>query len=189
MLWFLENGAKAGKPVILDADGLNILAMHPQWMKFIGEQTILTPHMGEMSRLCGLNVSELKEDPVARAYQYAEKSGGVLVLKDACTVVTDRNEKLYLNLSGNSGMATAGSGDVLSGMLAGVFCMYLNNIKVPDPARMAALGVFLHGLCGDRAADAAGTRGMNARNILDAIPLVLRDFETGNREEHYGKIQ
>ena len=64
-------------------------------------------HMGEMSRLCGLDVSELKEDPVARAYQYAEKSGGVLVLKDACTVVTDRNEKLYLNLSGNSGMATA----------------------------------------------------------------------------------
>ena len=86
-------------------------------------------------------------------------------------------------------MAAAGSGDVLSGMLAGVFCMYLNNIKVPDPARMAALGVFLHGLCGDRAADAAGTRGMNAHNILDAIPLVLRDFETGNREEHYGKIQ
>ena len=88
MLWFLENGAKAGKPVILDADGLNILAMHPQWMKFIGKQTILTPHMGEMSRLCGLDVSELKEDPVACAYQYAEKSGGVLVLKDACTVIT-----------------------------------------------------------------------------------------------------
>ena len=63
MLWFLENGAKAGKPVILDADGLNILAMHPQWMKFLGEQTILTPHMGEMSRLCGLDVSELKGRP------------------------------------------------------------------------------------------------------------------------------
>ena len=86
-------------------------------------------------------------------------------------------------------MAAAGSGDVLSGMLAGVFCMYLSSDKGPDPARMAALGVFLHGLCGDRAADISGTRGMNARNILDAIPLVLRDFETGNREEHYGKIQ
>lgn len=187
--WFLAHGNQAGKPVILDADGLNLLSMNPGWKQYLKGNTVLTPHMGEMGRLTGLSISELKEDPVGAASDYAKETGAVCVLKDAGTVTAGCRDEIYINMSGNAGMAAAGSGDVLSGMLAGVFCMYLNNIKVPDPARMAALGVFLHGLCGDRAADAAGTRGMNARNILDAIPLVLRDFETGNREEHYGKIQ
>ena len=181
MLWFLENGAKAGKPVILDADGLNILAMHPQWMKLIGEQTILTPHMGEMSRLCGLDVSELKEDPVARAYQYAEKSGGVLVLKDACTVVTDRNEKLYLNLSGNSGMATAGSGDVLSGIIAAVLCMYLSCEEEQELSYKAALAVYIHGLCGDIAREKKGSHGMTAKDMIEALPEVLKLAEVQSK--------
>lgn len=181
MLWFLENGAKAGKPVILDADGLNILAMHPQWMKFLGEQTILTPHMGEMSRLCGLDVSELKEDPVARAYQYAEKSGGVLVLKDACTVVTDRNEKLYLNLSGNSGMATAGSGDVLSGIIAAVLCMYLSCEEEQELSYKAALAVYIHGLCGDIAREKKGSHGMTAKDMIEALPEVLKLAEVQSK--------
>ena len=86
---------------------------------------------------------KLKEDPVARAYQYAEKSGGVLVLKDACTVVTDRNEKLYLNLSGNSGMATAGSGDVLSGIIAAVLCMYLSCEEEQELSYKAAMAVYI----------------------------------------------
>lgn len=181
MLWFLENGAKAGKPVILDADGLNILAMHPQWMKFIGKQTILTPHMGEMSRLCGLDVSELKEDPVACAYQYAEKSGGVLVLKDACTVITDRNEKLYLNLSGNSGMATAGSGDVLSGIIAAVLCMYLSCEEEQELSYKAALAVYIHGLCGDIAREKKGSHGMTAKDMIEALPEVLKLAEVQSK--------
>ena len=181
MLWFLENGAKAGKPVILDADGLNILAMHPQWMKFIGKQPILTPHMGEMSRLCGLDVSELKEDPVACAYQYAEKSGGVLVLKDACTVVTDRNEKLYLNLSGNSGMATAGSGDVLSGIIAAVLCMYLSCEEEQELSYKAALAVYIHGLCGDIAREKKGSHGMTAKDMIEALPEVLKLAEVQSK--------
>lgn len=181
MLWFLENGAKAGKPVILDADGLNILAMHPQWMKFLGEQTILTPHMGEMSRLCGLDVSELKEDPVARAYQYAEKSGGVLVLKDACTVVTDQNEKLYLNLSGNSGMATAGSGDVLSGIIAAVLCMYLSCEEERELSYKAAMAVYIHGLCGDIAREKKGSHGMTAKDMIEALPEVLKLAEVQSK--------
>ena len=174
MLWFLENGTKAGKPVILDADGLNLLAMHPQWMKFIGEQTVLTPHMGEMSRLCGLSVSELKEKTAACACQFAGEKGGVLVLKDACTVVADQKENLYLNLSGNSGMATAGSGDVLSGVIAAVLCMYLSCGEDRDLSFKAALAVYIHGLCGDIARERKGTHGMTAKDMIEALPEVLK---------------
>ncbi len=83
--------------------------------------------MGEMSRLCGFDLELYRKIQVDRqiAVDYAEETGAVCVLKDACTVITDGNDEMYLNLSGNSGMATAGSGDVLSGILAAVLCMYL----------------------------------------------------------------
>ena len=174
MRWFLENGTKSGKSVILDADGLNLLAAHPQWMKFIDRQTVLTPHMGEMSRLSGVPISELKKDPLAHAWEFAGKNGGVLVLKDACTVVADQKENLYLNLSGNSGMATAGSGDVLSGVIAAVLCMYLNCGEERELSYKAALAVYIHGLCGDIAMEKKGTHGMTAKDMVEALPEVLK---------------
>lgn len=171
MLWFLEKGAASGKPVVLDADGLNLLAQHPKWMEFITEKTVLTPHMGEMKRLTGISIEELKKDPVSAAFEYATKSGGVCVLKDACTVTADGKENLFLNLSGNAGMATAGSGDVLSGIIAAVTCMYLREEK--NMGYIAALGVYIHGLCGDKAKEKKGMHGMTAKDIALALPEVL----------------
>ncbi|MDD5802998.1 MAG: NAD(P)H-hydrate dehydratase [Clostridia bacterium] len=177
MFWFLENGTKAGKPIILDADGLNILAKHPQWMKIIGEHTILTPHIGEMSRLTGMAISDLKRDPVDAAYKFASETGCVCVLKDACTVIADQKQNLYLNLSGNSGMATAGSGDVLSGMIAAVLCMYLSTDQDKALSYKAALAVYIHGLCGDLASKKKGLHGMTAKDLTEALPEVLKIAE------------
>ena len=172
--WFLSHAAWCGKPVILDADGLNLLAIHGEWKKYLGEQVILTPHLGEMSRLTGKSIGEIRENLAETASLYAEETHTVCVLKDACTVVASEKGKQYLNMSGNAGMATAGSGDVLSGVLAGVLCMFLAAEKKPAYGQMAALGVLIHGLAGDMAAENVGERGMTARDIIRFLPEVLK---------------
>ena len=105
---------------------------------------------------------------------YVEETHTVCVLKDACTVVASEKGEKYLNMSGNAGMATAGSGDVLSGVLAGVLCMFLAAEKKPAYGLMAALGVLIHGLAGDMAAENVGERGMTARDIIRFLPEVLK---------------
>ena len=95
-------------------------------------------------------------------------------MKDACTVVSGASEERYLNISGNAGMATAGSGDVLSGVIAGVLCMYLKAERKPSMAMMAALGVYVHGLAGDLAAETVGQRGMTAGDIIRFLPEILK---------------
>lgn len=177
MLWFLKNGTAKGKPVILDADALNLLEIHPDWMEFLNERTILTPHMGEMSRLTGMGVPELKKDPAAFAFAFAQKTKAVCVLKDACTVTVGADEILYFNLSGNSGMATAGSGDVLSGVMAAVLCMYLSEENQRPFSSQAAFAVYLHGLCGNLAAKKKGMHGMKAGDLIEALPKVLKNSE------------
>ena len=89
-------------------------------------------------------------------------------------MVSDASGELYLNLSGNAGMATAGSGDVLSGVLAGIQCMYLAAEKKPSPVVLAALGVYVHGLAGDMAAESVGQRGMTAGDIIRFLPEILK---------------
>ncbi len=178
MLWFLKNGSEAGKPVVIDADGLNLLAEHPEWMEYINENTVLTPHMGEMSRLTGSSISHLKEDPAAAVFEFAGRSGVTCVLKDACTVIADQEEHLYFNLSGNSGMATAGSGDVLSGIMAAVLCMYRGAKEKPPVSYQTAMAVYIHGLCGDFARRKKGTHGMTAKDLIEALPEVLKLSES-----------
>lgn len=173
--WFLKRAFEEKKPVILDADGLNLLADHPKWIEYLGEHVILTPHIGEMSRLNGLGPKEILSDRLKTAIEFATKTGAVLVMKDACTVVAGSQEENYVNLSGNAGMATAGSGDVLSGVLAGVICRFLH---AGDPISMnkkAALGVYLHGAAGDLAAEKFGVPGMKSSDIIPYIPEVLRE--------------
>ena len=87
--------------------------------RFLGRNVIITPHLGEMSRLLGSSIGEIQEKLIRTAVNYAKETGAICVLKDACTVVADETGETCLNLSGNAGMATAGSGDVLSGVLAG----------------------------------------------------------------------
>ena len=166
---------------VLDADGLNLLAAHPQWYQYLGEHVVLTPHIGEMSRLSGRTIQEIQHEIADTALKCAAETGSVCVLKDACTVIADEKGQMYLNLSGNSGMATAGSGDVLSGILAAVLCMYLKTEEQPPMVLKAALGVYLHGLCGDLAAAEKGKRSMLAGDIIEYLPkaLAIGEEESG----------
>lgn len=172
--WFLSKAAACGKPVILDADGLNLLAVHEDWKRFLGENVILTPHIGEMSRLCGRGIGDIQDCLAQTAADYAKETNAICVLKDACTVVADAAGEMYLNLSGNAGMATAGSGDVLSGVLAGILCMYHTQEKKLPQVQIAALGVYIHGLAGDLAAEKVGQRGMTAGDIIRFLPEILK---------------
>lgn len=182
--WFLRNAAKECKPVILDADGLNLLAMHPEWNSCLSDRVTVTPHLREMGRLSGKSIGQIQHRIGQTAREFARETGAVCVLKDACTVVADKDGRTYLNLSGNPGMATAGSGDVLSGVLAAIQCMYLGE-ECPDHGMRAALGVYLHGKSGDLAAEEIGTRGMTARDIIRMIPRVLRRIS--DEKENTGK--
>lgn len=186
-------------PLILDADGLNLLSKHPEWKQYFWcSQIICTPHLGEMSRLSrnfitqkdsvsalkaenrALSIPEIQESLIQTASDFARENEVICVLKDAVTVIADpKRDFCWINQSGNSGMATAGSGDVLSGILAGVLCSFCSD---PDNrvslAEQAALGVFLHGLAGDKAAEEKGTYGMKAGDIAQAAAKVLRERET-----------
>ena len=132
---------KASVPVVLDADALNIISEDTSVLLLAHTELVITPHLGEMSRLTGKSIGEIRENLAETASLYAEETHTVCVLKDACTVVASEKGKKYLNMSGNAGMATAGSGDVLSGVLAGVLCMFLAAEKKPAYGQMAALGV------------------------------------------------
>lgn len=185
--WFLFHGCEAGKTVIADADTLNLIAMNPKWMRYLGGNVIVTPHLGEMSRLCNRKIGEIQNTMAETAAQFSKDTGAVCVLKDACTVITDNCGRTYLNLSGNAGMGTAGSGDVLSGVLAAVVCMYLPySDTATDLSRKAALGVYLHGLAGDLAAQRKGMHGMTARDIIRMLPQALQQYTENSRRVQDG---
>jgi NAD(P)H-hydrate epimerase len=150
-------------PVILDADGLNILAKNPYLNRYLTENIIITPHIGEMARLTGLEISEIKEMPVKTARDYSAQTGVVCVMKDAVTVIADKEGTTYLNTSGCAAMAKAGSGDVLTGVIGALSVQGMDNLEA------AAYGVYLHGLSGESAAGEKGEYGVLARDIADHI--------------------
>ncbi len=154
------------KPVILDADGLNILSRQIELLKQVQKPVILTPHMGEMARLCDCTIEELKENPLQVVQSFLEKYPVTLVMKDAHTWIGTK-ENIYLHRNGNSGMATAGSGDVLTGITAG-----LTASGVPAE-KAGALAVYLHGKAGECARNHKGERSMIASDILEGIWEVL----------------
>ncbi len=150
-------------PIVLDADGLNTVAAHPYLTRYFTENIIITPHMGEMARLCACSAAELKADPVRAAREYSGRYGAVCVMKDAATVTADKDGNVYLNPSGCSAMAKAGSGDVLAGTIAGLLARGM------ECADAAAFGVYLHGLAGEAAAESYGENGLLAHNIADCL--------------------
>ena len=153
-------------PVILDADGLNTIASHPYLTSNYTENIIITPHLGEMARLTGQTISQLKEDLVGAASAYASRYGVTCVLKDAATVVAGQEGGLYINTSGCSAMAKAGSGDVLTGTIAGLLA---NGMEEEEAARM---GVYVHGLAGEKAAG-AGSHSLLATELSQAVGDVM----------------
>lgn len=150
-------------PVVLDADGLNIVSCRPCLTKYFTGRVIVTPHMGEMARLTGKEICQIKADRVKAAREYAAQTGAVCVLKDACTVTADREGQTYINTSGCSAMAKAGSGDVLTGVIGGLLAQGMTGIKA------AAWGVYLHGLAGEAVAEKSGERSLLARELAESL--------------------
>ena len=157
--------------LILDADALNIISQH-QALKKYTKGAVITPHAKEMSRLCGKNIDEILADTESIALEYAKQNELVCVLKDHRTVISDGSSELYLNTTGNSGMATGGSGDVLAGILAGLFAQSKNSSA--SKLETAALGVYLHGLCGDLAAERLTEYCVMANDIIDELPMAMK---------------
>lgn len=160
----------AKKPLILDADALNLAAAYKLPLSGYKNGLTVTPHPGEMARLCQKPISEITGDLPYFAGDFALKNHLTCVLKDAGTVVSNGREQ-YINVSGNSGMATGGSGDVLTGILAGLTAQGM------APFDAARLGVYLHGCAGDAAARKTGKRSLLAGDIADSIGDILGGLE------------
>lgn len=153
-----------GLRLLIDGDGLNNLSKLGDWPARRKADVILTPHPGEMQRLwSGLFRESMPEDRQEAAGRLAEYAGSVVALKGAGTVVTD-GQHIYINNTGNPGMGTAGSGDVLTGVVLALMGQGLANLDA------AILGVYLHGVAGDIAADERGQISLIATDIIDALP-------------------
>lgn len=159
-------------PLVLDADALNLLAKEPERLLRPHMDLVVTPHLGEMSRLTGDAVSYIKSKLIEEARDFAQNYDVICVLKDAHTVTAVPYGLTYLNLSGNNGLATGGSGDVLSGMIGALLAQGLK-------ADMAApLGVYLHGRAADEEVKNTGCRGMMAQDILEGLTNIWKQVES-----------
>ncbi len=156
-------------PVILDADGLNIAANHKEWLKEANSPVIITPHLGEMARLVEKSIFDIQKQLLQVACQFAKEYNVICILKDARTITALPDGTVYINTSGNNGMATAGAGDVLTGVLAGLIAQGLT------PETAAPLGVYLHGAGGDCILTDTGSYGMMAQDIVTGVGKVMQE--------------
>ncbi len=153
-------------PLIMDADALNIVAMDDSLLTLCHAPVILTPHLGEMSRLCGQNIKDIQKDLINVCMEYANRNSIICAMKDARTIISD-GKIAYINIAGNNGMATGGSGDVLSGIIAGLLAQNV------EPLTAAALGCYIHGCAGDQACIDKGEYGLLASDIIQYMLKVL----------------
>ncbi|MCI8585833.1 MAG: NAD(P)H-hydrate dehydratase [Lachnospiraceae bacterium] len=160
------------KLLVLDADGLNHLSGRMELFKDRKGPLILTPHPGEFGRLTGQSIPEVTEDIPGQAARFAEKYECICVLKDAPTAVGTPSGAVYVNTTGNHGMSTGGSGDVLTGIIAGLLA------QKTKPLDAALLGVWLHGRAGDLAAGREGTYGLMARHLVEYLPGAVENRGT-----------
>lgn len=169
--------ARINKPVVLDADGLNAFAKQPELLKELPFPLIITPHPGELSRLINQSLAEIQKNRVQIARRTATDFNLVLALKGSPTLVAEPQGEVYVNPTGNSGMATAGSGDVLTGIITGLLAQKLGLEKdrpISEIVLESALaGVYLHGLAGDLAKAEKTSYSMIAGDIQDKIPAAF----------------
>ncbi len=162
----------ANCPIIIDADGINAVSDNIDVLKAAKVPIILTPHPGEMARLCNVSVEEVQRDRVKIARAFSEKYDVTVVLKGSGTVVVSPDfHHTYINRTGNSGMARGGSGDVLSGIVASFIAQGLT------PGNAAIASVFIHGMAGDEVANKLSKRGMTPSDMINELPLLLSKFE------------
>ena len=162
---------RSGIPLVIDADGLNALQGDTEILQGRQVPIVLTPHPGEMARLTGKSIEEIQSNRLEVAARYSQEWGVSLVLKGNKTVIADPTGNIYINITGNPGMATAGSGDVLCGMITGLIAQGLK----PQEAAMAA--VYFHGRAGDLCKKDKGERGIVAGDLIEAIPDIISSFE------------
>jgi len=159
-------------PVVIDADGLNLLAGQLESLQQRqGPAPVLTPHPGEMARLCGKSVAQIETNRYQVALEFATEHDVVLLLKGARTVVAAPDGRVALNGSGNSGLASGGSGDVLTGLIGALLAQGL------EPFAAAALGAWLHGRAAELVAVGLGTAGMAATDLLYQLPVARRELQ------------
>ena len=160
--------ARARLPLVVDADALAALAGRPNLVRRAPAPRILTPHPGELARMLGTTTDEVQADRLGVARRTARDWRAVVVLKGARTVVAAPDGRAFVNPTGNAGMASGGSGDVLTGIVGGLLA------QRADPLDAACVGVWAHGTAGDRAADDSDGRGLAARDLIAELPGVLR---------------
>ncbi|MBI4843913.1 MAG: NAD(P)H-hydrate dehydratase [Nitrospirae bacterium] len=159
---------KLSIPVVIDADGINALSGGAALIRKSRAKLILTPHTGEMARLLSERSAEIEKDRINTAVSFSKKAKAHLALKGAPTVISSPEGEAFINSTGNPGMATAGSGDVLTGMISALLAQGLN------PKNASILGVYMHGLAGDIAAGRKGERSLIASDIINAIPKAYK---------------
>ncbi len=162
--------AKIARPIVIDADGLNAFVGHVDMLRGNGSPRIITPHPGEFARLLHSDVKNVQANRQALAVEFANEQHVIVVLKGPGTIVTD-GERVYRNTTGNPGMATGGTGDVLTGVIAALIGQHLS------PFDAAQLGVHVHGLAGDLARDQIGAVSMIATDLLDFMAPALRQVQ------------
>lgn len=161
---------RSGVPLVIDADGLNALENDVAILKDRQVPIVLTPHPGEMARLTGKTIEEIQSQRLETAQTFAQEWGVTLVLKGNKTIIANPAGEVHINISGNPGMATAGSGDVLTGIISGLIAQGLK------PQDAAFAGVYLHGCAGDLAAEIKGEQGLIAGDLILCLPEILKRF-------------
>ncbi|MBW2558628.1 MAG: NAD(P)H-hydrate dehydratase [Deltaproteobacteria bacterium] len=174
------------KPLLIDGDGITAMCWDLQILRERTSPAILTPHLGEMSRITGADVKEIQADRIGVLQNAARDLNAIIVMKGAHSLTGYPDGRVFINLSGNPGMATAGSGDVLTGTIA---AMFGQGLPVQDAVRK---GVFIHGVSGDLAAEYEGEDGIMASDILEYLPLAVKMDREGLdnelRERYEGMI-
>lgn len=158
-------------PMVIDADGINILSRHIDLLELKNSVCVLTPHSGEMARLCGTTVDEVEKNRIQVALSFAREHQCYIVLKGPATITASPTGECYLNTTGNPGMATGGSGDVLAGVIASFLARGI------EPFSACAAAVYIHGLAGDIAAGELSQYGMIATDIIERLPMALKLYD------------